>query len=93
MTTFKEYLEESKKFNPGSDYKEGSIIVFNNGEEFIVVKRTKVSTHDYPADSKNELRAVPYNKLAKDKNTSISTSMDTQSDWFKKNVKEIIEKK
>lgn len=70
-----------------TDFPEGSKILFNDGEEWIVVKPgLRGSSNRLRSD---EISAKPFNKLAKDRN--ISLSVDFSLNYLNDNVKKISE--
>lgn len=77
--------DESKHKYNVEDFPEGSKILFNDGEEWIVVKPGMRGSGSFR--SSNEITIKPFNKLAKDKNVSLSIDVDL--DFLNANVKSI----
>jgi hypothetical protein len=70
-----------------TDFPEDSKILFNDGEEWIVVKKGMRGTGSYRKS--DEITIKPFNKLAKDKNVSLA--IDVNLDYLNANVKKINE--
>jgi hypothetical protein len=70
-----------------TDFPEDSKILFNDGEEWIVVKKGMRGTGSHRKS--DEITIKPFNKLAKDKNVSLA--IDVNLDYLNSNVKKINE--
>jgi hypothetical protein len=70
-----------------TDFPEDSKILFNDGEEWIVVKKGMRGTGSHRKS--DEITIKPFNKLAKDKNVSLA--IDVNLDYLNANVKKINE--
>jgi hypothetical protein len=82
-----EQINESKNKFKTEDFPEGSKILFNDGEEWIVVKPgMRGSSNRLKSD---EISAKPFNKLAKDRNVSLP--VDFSLNYLNDNVKKISE--
>jgi hypothetical protein len=70
-----------------TDFPEGTKILFNDGEEWIVVKKGMRGSGSFRKS--DEITIKPFNKLAKDKNVSLP--IDINLGYLNSNVKEINE--
>jgi len=70
-----------------TDFPEDSKILFNDGEEWIVVKKGMRGSGSWRKS--DEITIKPFNKLAKDKNVSLA--IDVSLEFLNANVKEINE--
>jgi hypothetical protein len=70
-----------------TDFPEGSKILFNDGEEWIVVKKGMRGSGGLRKS--NEITIKPFNRLAKDKNVSLA--IDVTLEFLNANVKDINE--
>jgi hypothetical protein len=68
------------------DYTEGSFIHFKNGEVWIVVKPGLRASNS--RKKSDEVAAKPYNKIAKDRNVSLS--VDLSLDYLNANITKIV---
>lgn len=84
LQTLEEFLNESKTWKI-EDFPINSIIKFKDKEEWIVVKPGMRSSGSIR--KVDEITIKPYNKLAKDRNVSLSIDVDL--DYLNKNVIEI----
>jgi RNA polymerase-interacting CarD/CdnL/TRCF family regulator len=79
-------VKESKNNFKITDFPEGSKIMFNDGEEWLVVKPgLRGSNNRRTAD---EITIKPFNKLAKDKNVSLP--IDINLEFLNANVKSVM---
>jgi hypothetical protein len=69
-----------------TDFPEGSRVLFNDGEEWLVVKPGMRGSSN--RRNPDEITIKPFNKLAKDKN--ISLPIDATLDYINNNIKKII---
>jgi hypothetical protein len=85
VKTYESFLNESNKTYKVEDFPEGTIVGFNDGEEFIVVK----SGMRHPSDRKkeDEITMRPHNDLAKKRNVNMAS--DFSMGYLEKNVKDI----
>lgn len=83
---FKDINESKNKFKI-EDFVEGSKVLFNDGEEWIVVKKGMRGSGSWKKS--DEITIKPFNKLAKDKNVSLA--IDVNLDYLNTNVKSVIE--
>jgi hypothetical protein len=83
---FKNINESKNKFKI-TDFPEGSKILFNDSEEWIVVKKGMRGSGSWR--NSDEITIKPFNKLAKDKNVSLP--IDVNLEFLNANVKEINE--
>ena len=83
---FKNISESKNKFKI-TDFPEGSKILFNDSEEWIVVKKGMRGSGSWR--NSDEITIKPFNKLAKDKNVSLA--IDVNLEFLNANVKEINE--
>jgi hypothetical protein len=81
-----ESVDEAKNNFQVTDFPEGSKIMFNDGEEWIVVKPGLRGSNN--RRTTDEITIKPFNKLAKDKNVSLS--IDVNIDYLNANVKSVI---
>jgi hypothetical protein len=80
-------FNESKNKFKITDFPEGLKILFKDGEEWIVVKKGMRGSGSWRKG--DEITIKPFNKLAKDKNVSLS--IDVNLEFLNANVKEINE--
>ena len=73
----KEIIEKDGKIKV-EDFKVGDIISFKDGEEWVVVPTSKISSHNNPSIKSGEIMIKPHNKLAKDKNISLPISVSME---------------
>jgi hypothetical protein len=69
-----------------TDFPEGSRVLFNDGEEWLVVKPGMRGSSN--RRNSDEITIKPFNKLAKDRN--ISLPIDATLDYINNNIKKII---
>jgi len=69
LQTFESFLNEAN-YKP-ADFPAGSIVHFKDGEEWIVVEPGMRASN--ARRQSNEVTLMPHNKLAKDKNVSMSS--------------------
>lgn len=84
LQTFNEFLNEASRYSP-SDFTEGDIIHFKDGESWRVVKAGLRGSNNRVKS--NEITIKPENKLAKDRN--VSMSIDVDMEYLNKEVKKI----
>lgn len=88
LQSFYEFLNESTTAYKPSDFDEGDIIHFKDGEAWRVVKAGLRGSNNQVRS--NEITIKPENKLAKDRN--VSMSIDVDMDYLNKEVKKIEKK-
>lgn len=80
-------VNEAKNKYKITDFPEGSKILFNDGEEWIVVKKGMRGSGSWR--NSDEITIKPFNKLAKDKNVSLA--IDINLEFLNANAKSITE--
>lgn len=65
-----------KDYTNFASLKPGKILVFKDGEEWIVVPSSRMSTHGHPAGRADEVMIRPSNELAKKNNISLAIAIN-----------------